>query len=154
MKFEIKKCELNDSNTKAVIELSKKWESEDLTYGYCANDKNDLIGNDLFLAYSDDKIIGYLFGKSSVLKEAITPIDKGSKCFEINEIYVKENYRSQGVGKALFEYTENYYKQNVDYITLSTATKNYKSILHFYIEKMDMSFWSAKLFKKIQLSER
>ena len=149
MIIEIKKCELDDRNIKAVIAFSKEWESEDLTYGYCANDKNDLIGNDLFLAYSDAQIIGYLFGKCSVLNEAITPIDKGSKCFDINEIYVKEKYRSQGIGKALFEYTENYHKQNVDYITLSTATKNYKSILYFYIEKMDMSFWSAKLFKKI-----
>ncbi len=149
MKIEVKKCELNNSNINAVIKLSEKWESEDLTYGYCANEKSDLIGNDLFLAYLNDKIIGCLFGKCSVLNETITPIDKGAKCFEINEIYVKEIYRSQGVGKALFEYTENYYKQNVDYITLSTATKNYKSILHFYIEKMDMSFWSAKLFKKI-----
>lgn len=135
MIIEIKKCELDDRNIKAVIALSKEWESEDLTYGYCANDKNDLIGNDLFLAYSDAQIIGYLFGKCSVLNEAITPIDKGSKCFDINEIYVKEKYRSQGIGKALFEYTENYHKQNVDYITLSTATKNYKSILYFYIEK-------------------
>ena len=134
MIIEIKKCELDDRNIKAVIALSKEWESEDLTYGYCANDKNDLIGNDLFLAYSDAQIIGYLFGKCSVLNEAITPIDKGSKCFDINEIYVKEKYRSQGIGKALFEYTENYHKQNVDYITLSTATKNYKSILYFYIE--------------------
>ena len=133
MIIEIKKCELDDRNIKAVIALSKEWESEDLTYGYCANDKNDLIGNDLFLAYSDAQIIGYLFGKCSVLNEAITPIDKGSKCFDINEIYVKEKYRSQGIGKALFEYTENYHKQNVDYITLSTATKNYKSILYFYI---------------------
>ena len=131
MIIEIKKCELDDRNIKAVIALSKEWESEDLTYGYCANDKNDLIGNDLFLAYSDAQIIGYLFGKCSVLNEAITPIDKGSKCFDINEIYVKEKYRSQGIGKALFEYTENYHKQNVDYITLSTATKNYKSILYF-----------------------
>ncbi|MCI7800225.1 GNAT family N-acetyltransferase [Eubacterium sp.] len=149
MKIEIKKCELDDRNIKAVIALSKEWESEDLTYGYCANNKNDLIGNDLFLAYLNNEIVGYLFGKCSVLNEAIIPIDKGSKCFEINEIYVKEKYRSQGIGKALFEYTENYHKQNVDYITLSTATKNYKNILNFYIEKMDMSFWSAKLFKKI-----
>lgn len=149
MIIKIKKCELDDRNIKAVIALSKEWESEDLTYGYCANDKNDLIGNDLFLAYLNNEIVGYLFGKCSVFNEAIAPIDKGSKCFDINEIYVKEKYRSQGIGKALFEYTENYHKQNVDYITLSTATKNYKSILHFYIEKMDMSFWSAKLFKKI-----
>ena len=149
MIIEIKKCELDDRNIKAVIALSKEWESEDLTYGYCANDKNDLIGNDLFLAYSDAQIIGYLFGKCSVLNEAITPIDKGSKCFDINEIYVKEKYRSQGIGEALFEYTENYHKQNVDYITLSTATKNYKSILYYYIEKKDLNLWSATLYKKI-----
>lgn len=149
MNIKIKKCELNDNVIEGVIELSKEWENEALTYGYCANGKNDLISNELFIAYLDDKIIGYLFGKCSVFEETITPIDKGVKCFEIDEIYVKGKYRSQGIGRALFEYAENYYKQNIDYITLSTATKNYKSILHFYIEKMDMTFWSAKLFKKI-----
>lgn len=150
MKIEIKKAELSDRNTKAVIELSKEWESEDITFGYRANNKSDLLGNDLFLAYSDDRIIGYLFGRCSVLDETITPINKGAKCFEIDELYVKEEYRAQGIGKALFEYAEHYHKQNVDYITLSTATKNYKSILHFYIKKTDMTFWSAKLFKKIK----
>lgn len=94
MNVKISKCEWSDNSIKSVIELSKKWESEDFTYGYCANDKNDLIGNDLFLAYSNDKIIGYLFGKCSVFKEAITPIEKAAKCFEINEIYVKGKYRS------------------------------------------------------------
>lgn len=149
MRLEIKKCEFNDSNIKAVIKLSQNWEREDLTYGYCANDKNDLIDKDLFIAYFGDKIIGYLFGKCLVIEEMIVPIGKGTKCFEIDEIYVKAEYRSKGIGQALFEFIENYYKQKVDYITLSTATKNYKSILHFYIEKMDMNFWSAKLFKKI-----
>lgn len=149
MKIEIKKCEWNDNSIGKVIELSQEWESEALTYGYCANGMDDLIGTDLFIAYLDDEIIAYLFGKCLVLEEAIVPIEKGTKCFEIDEIYVKGEYRSQGIGKILFEYAENYYKQKVDYITLSTATKNYKSILHFYIEKMDMTFWSAKLFKKI-----
>lgn len=149
MRLEIKKCEFNNSNIKAVIKLSQDWEREDLTYGYCANDKNDLIDKDLFIAYFGDKIIGYLFGKCLVIEEMIVPIGKGTKCFEIDEIYVKAEYRSKGIGQALFEYVENYYKQKVDYITLSTATKNYKSILHFYIEKRDMNFWSAKLFKKI-----
>lgn len=150
MKIEIKKYELNNNSINAVIELSKEWEREDLTYGYCANDKNDLIGKDLFIAYFDDKIIGYLFGKCLEIGETIAPIEKDTKYFEIDEIYVKKKYRSKGIGHALFEFIENYYKQKVDYITLSTATKNYKSILHFYIEKMDMNFWSAKLFKKIK----
>jgi len=149
MNIKIKKCEWNDNNINAIIELSQEWESENLTYGYCANDMNDLIGKELFLAYLEEEIIGYLFGKCSVFNESIAPIEKGAKCFEIDEIYVKEQYRSQGIGQALFEYAEKYYKQKVDYIILSTATKNYKSILHFYIEKMDMTFWSARLFKKI-----
>lgn len=150
MEIEIKKCEWNDNSIDAVIELSRKWESEDATFGYCANDQNDLIGNVLFAAYLGDEMIGYLFGKCIVLPEAITPIEKGKKCFEIGEIYVTEKYRSKGIGQALFEFAESYYKQKVQYITLSTATKNYKSILHFYIEKMGMTFWSAKLFKVIK----
>ena len=150
MEIEIKKCEWNDNSIAAVIELSRKWESEDATFGYCANDQNDLIGNDLFAAYLGDEMIGYLFGKCIVLQEAITPIEKGKTCFEIGEIYVKEDYRSKGIGRALFELAESNYKQKVQYITLSTATKNYKSVLHFYIEKMDMTFWSAKLFKEIK----
>ncbi len=149
MNIEIKKCELNESINK-ITKLSKEWESENLTFGYCSNDKEDIIGNDLFIACLGDEIIGYLFGKCVVLDETITPIVKGDRCFVIEEIFVKKEYRCQGVGKAIFEYAENYYKKTIDYITLSTATKNYKSILHFYIDELDMSFWSAKLFKKIQ----
>lgn len=150
MEIEIKKCEWNNNSIDAVMDLSRKWESEDLTYGYCANDQNDLIGSDLVAAYLGDEMVGYLFGKCTVLQEAIIPIEKGKKCFEIGEIYVTEKYRSKGIGQALFKFIENYYKQKADYITLSTATKNYKSILHFYIEKLDMNFWSAKLFKEIK----
>jgi len=32
---------------------------------------------------------------------------------------------------------------------LSTATKDYKRILHFYIDEMGMDFWTARLFKKL-----
>lgn len=148
MDYLIEKTEMNESNIKSVIELSKQWESEKLTFGYFANSDDDIKENDLFLAYVDSEIIGYLFGKCKILDEMITPLEKGSKCFEIEEIYVKKQYRSQGIGKALFCYAENYYINRADYITLSTATKNYKSILHFYIDELNMNFWSANLFKK------
>lgn len=149
MQVEFKMCELSDNDIKEVVNLSQEWESEDLTYGYQANNKGDLIGTDLFLAHSNNEVVGYLFGKLTVLDKEIVPLEKGTRCFEIEEIYVKKDYRSQGIGKALFEYAKNYYGGFADYITLSTATKNYRSILHFYIDKLDMTFWSAKLFKKI-----
>ncbi len=34
-------------------------------------------------------------------------------------------------------------------IFLSTAVKNYKSILHFYIDELGMEFWTARLYKKV-----
>ena len=37
----------------------------------------------------------------------------------------------------------------IDYIMLSTATKDYRRILHFYIDELGMDFWYARLFRKI-----
>ena len=34
-------------------------------------------------------------------------------------------------------------------IMLIAAAKNYRAILHFYIDELGMDFWSARLFKKI-----
>lgn len=38
---------------------------------------------------------------------------------------------------------ETHIKETCDYLTLSTSTKNYKSILHFYVNELDMNFHSA-----------
>ena len=75
-------------------------------------------------------------------------IPKGTACFEVVEIFVEEEYRNQGIGRSLFEYMES----NIDdeYIVLSTATKNHKAILHFYIDEVGMNFHSAFLFKKTE----
>lgn len=35
-----------------------------------------------------------------------------------------------------------------DFITLATSTKNYKAILHLYVEELGMDFHSAFLIKK------
>lgn len=149
MKYSIKKYKWNNDTIKSVIALSKEWENEDITFGYGANSEKDIMGNDLFLAYSGDEAIGYLFGRLRQLEKAAAPLSAGSQCFEIEEIYVKKEFRSLSIGKQLFKYAEEYYKEKAEYITLSTATKNYKSILHFYIDELGMSFQSAEFFKEI-----
>jgi len=41
-------------------------------------------------------------------------------------------------------------EEGTDYIFLSTATKDWRKIFHFYIEELGMEFWSARLFKKLR----
>ena len=73
----------------------------------------------------------------------------GADYFEVDEIYVKPAYRSQGVGAALFRYMEEQVRPEAEYLMLGTATKNFRAILHFYIDELGMEFWSAALFKKL-----
>ena len=58
--------------------------------------------------------------------------------------------RNEGIGRALFLFAEQAVGEaGIEFIMLSTATKNYKRILHFYIDELGMDFWSARLFKKL-----
>ncbi|MBQ3880048.1 MAG: GNAT family N-acetyltransferase, partial [Oscillospiraceae bacterium] len=70
--------------------------------------------------------------------------------FEVEELYVIPSHRSQGVGAALFAYAEEAVKAECDYLLLSTATKNWRAVFHFYLDVMDMQFWSARLYKRIR----
>ena len=73
----------------------------------------------------------------------------GTPCFEVEELYVVPERRSQGVGRALFEQVSQIVSAEAQYILLSTATKNWRAILHFYIDELGMTFWNARLYKKL-----
>ena len=70
--------------------------------------------------------------------------------FEIEELYVHPSYRSRGIGKQLMESLEKELKKKgLEMMVLSTATKNWKAIMHFYIDEVGMNFWSARLYKRL-----
>ena len=144
--MKISEVKIDEKVTEELIELSRHWEAEESCYGYHANKKEDIEGNRVFVAREDEKIIGYLFGHKEKRENLHSVIPRGADCFEVMEIFVEKEYRDKGTGKALFEYMENMVEE--EYITLCTATKNYKSILHFYIDEVGMNFHSASLFKK------
>ena len=75
---------------------------------------------------------------------------EGTPYFEIEELYVITKRRSQGIGESLFRYVEDAVQNEAEYMVLSTATKNWKAIFHFYLDELEMEFWSARLFKKIE----
>ncbi len=142
---------LDEDAIEVLLTLSLDWENEHVVYGYTHNELKDLEGRRVFIAKDGDQVIGYLFGKE-FLHPSTSVIAKGTLCFEIEELYVKREYRSNSIGSQLFNLLEQQLTQEgISFITLSMASKNYKKLLHFYIDICGMDFWHAKLFKKIDL---
>lgn len=132
-----------------LIRLSVDWEAENSTFGYRANEKADIEGNRIFLAREEGRTVGYLFGHCFDSENMKSIMPEHSRCFEVEELYVIPERRSEGVGKALFEFAADTMKGEAEYVTLSTATKNWRAIFHFYLDELDMTFWSARLFRKL-----
>ena len=141
--------ELTPAVLEALKQMSADWAAENSCRGYYANDESDIRGNRIFLALEGDTPVGYLFGQVTRAERTSTVMEENTPYFEVEELYIVPGWRSRGVGGALFRYAESQVKQDAEYILLSTATKNWKAILHFYIDEMGMDFWSARLFKKI-----
>ena len=142
-----KKAILDEKEIADLIKLSKMWEDEDCTFGLVGNTKDD-IHEPLYVAYDDDKLVGYIMGKYFVEHQKRSYIEVGDKCFEVEELYVIPSYRNKGIGKTLFSLIENEVKDNVKYIVLGTSTKDYKRALKFYVDDNDMTYHSAFLIKK------
>ena len=144
--IEIKRINVNEYSEQ-LIKLSKIWAKEDITNGLVPNELSDLK-EPCYAALDGNKIVGYIFGHYYDADKKINTIKEGTKCFEIDELYVLEEYRSRSLGSKLFAAIEKEVSKEAKYITLPTSTKDYQKVLHFYIELMDMTFHSAFLYKK------
>ena len=141
--------EAKQSDIKRLLELSLMWEKEDSCYGYRANTEDDLRDRYILAAY-DDELIAYIFGKEEIQDKQTSVIDKNMHYFEIEELYVHPSYRSHGIGKQLMERLEEELREKgIEMMLLSTATKNWRAIMHFYIDEVGMNFWSARLYKRL-----
>ena len=132
-----------------LLQLSALWAAEQNCYGYYPNTEADIAGKRIFLAEDEDGIEAYLLGKVESAKNMKSIMPEGTQYFEVEELYVVPEKRSQGIGKALFRFAEEKIKKEAEFIVLSTASKNSKAILHFYLDELEMQFWSARLFKKV-----
>lgn len=141
--------EAKQSDIKRLLELSLMWEKEDSCYGYRANTEDDIQDCYILAAY-DDELIAYVFGKEEIQDKQTSIIDKNMHYFEVQEIYVHPLYRLRGIGKQLIERLEEELREKgIEMMLLSTATKNWRAILHFYIDEVGINFWSARLYKSL-----
>lgn len=140
---------LTDEIVSELIEFSRAWEAENSTHGYYANTRDNIAGRRVFLAESDGKTVGYLFGKTEKEEKGSSVIQAGTPYFEIEELYVIPEKRSQGIGRRLFSFAEKAVSDEAEYVMLSMAAKNWKPLLHFYTDELGMEFWNARLFRRI-----
>lgn len=145
--IEIKKVNLTDDVSERLIELSKIWVEEDCSTGMVVNTKDNLK-EPCYAAYDKDKIIGYIFGH--YYQKENKKDKRIEEYFDVDELYVLKEYRSQSIGNKLFKALEEEVSEKADYITLVTSTKDYQKILKFYIDDMGMSFHNAYLTKKLK----
>lgn len=150
MKPEIMEVELNDAVCARLIELSQAWADEDSSYGYVANTRADIEGHRIFVAREQGEIIGYLLSSMRVAHNINSIIPDGTEYFEVDELYVAAEHRGSEVGAALFECAQSAASQVAEYMMLGTASKNWRAVLHFYIDRMGMDYWSARLFKRLR----
>lgn len=139
-----------DEVLERLLALSKDWEAEQSCAGYRANERADIEGNRVFVAEEEGTVVGYLFGKLEKSKKMSSIMPEDTPYFEVEELYVIPEKRSRGIGKSLFAYAEKILSTETEFFVLSTATKNWKAVFHFYLDEVGMDFWSARLYKKIR----
>ena len=147
--MDIREVPLTEDVMARLIALSRDWAAENSCWGYRENRREDIEGNRVFIARDGNETLGYLFGHAFCSKDMRSVMPEGSPCFEVEELYVVPAHRSQGIGKALFQCACEALRNEADYVVLSTATKNARAILHFYLDELGLEFWSARLFKRI-----
>ena len=146
--MEIRLCKEDELNN--VLVLQQEFLAEDCCNGICLDTLEDIKNKVVFIVEGNKIIIGYAFGSYEIVKKDKTYMKRGEKSFYIDEIYISSLYRNNGYGKKLINHITNYVKkQGCANIQVVAVSKNYKSLLKFYIEELDFLFYSAWLIKRI-----
>lgn len=145
----IEEAEWTEEVKNTMIRLSEDWESEKNCWGYRKNTWDDLKDEQVFLARSEKEILGYLLGHLETIERGYEAIPRGTRVFEVSELYVIPSERSKGIGKALMQTAKNYAEGKAEAIFLVTAPRNAHAIMHFYLDEVGMEMISAILFQRL-----
>lgn len=133
-----------------IINLSKHFEDEKCCNGIISDDEDFFKNKKIVVALCDGKVVGYCYGETEIKQKSTSLIKKGQKVFYLEEIFIAKEFRNRKVGSMLFNFILNEAKKKkCAFLETTAVSKDYKNLLSFYIDKMDMIFWSANLVKKI-----
>lgn len=124
--------------TKAVANLQQMWEAEAITFGFCADNEEDILGYDkefFYIALDGETVIGYVTGedKTNSSEHYMNVFPMNATYVQINDLYISPDYRNKNIGAELLAKVEEKADSNgIEHIFLSSATMDADSIRRFY----------------------
>lgn len=151
-KIQIEPSPSRPSDTKRylaqLLALSRAWAEEKTCPAYYANEAEDFLDKDIYIALEGDKIVAYAYGEIKELTEATSYNRVGEKAFDLEELYVVPAWRKRGVGKELYRFLEEQIREQVDVIGVTAVSYQYEKLLRLYIEELGFDFKYAQLAKR------
>lgn len=141
---------LKEEDFSLVAELSKIFAEEGCCNNIIADSQEYYVGKKVLGCYNDGELVGYCYGEMLTEEKERSYAQVDDLYFELEEIYVLPEYRSQGAGRRLFGFIEGYVRAcGCKTIRLNAVSKDYKKLLNFYIDIIGMEIISAYLIKRI-----
>lgn len=143
--------ECTEADLYQIVTLSNSWAQENVTIGYenvsWTEDKlRSRLNGYFFVAETDQRIIGYSFGEVRE-KNALPIFTHEERFFEIFEVYVDPDFRSQGVGTQLVErLISKCSDNNITRILVGSSNKQWEDTIRFY-ENQGFKMWYVQMYK-------
>ena len=135
-----------EADLPAVLAMSDALIAESCCNGLVPDDLEYLRRYRIQLAEADGQIIGYAYGEKTVSSRNIGDCRKGDSFYDLEMIYVKPEFRNAGAGRLLFAAQQDYARElGLATMSLTAVSKEWKRLLHFYIDELGMDFFWATL---------
>jgi len=147
MKYEI----MEQEHLSEIMALQTSWVAENITFGFAAatvEQLAEMLTPYCLVAKDNDQIIGFVMAEVRHGNEYCV-FPRGVSYLEGLDLFVKKEYRSQGIGGELLRQCEELARENgIQFFLLSTATKDAETIRRFYTDN-GYTIWTTQLFKKL-----
>lgn len=147
MNINVRQASRDDINE--IVQMQQDLKDENIIYGFVPNNKEGLeskLGSYFLVAETENKIAGLVYG-SVHQSEGLAVIPKDEQYLEIDDVYVKPEYRDKAIGQSLVNKIMGVAKENgIERFLVYSAAKDMNRIKRFY-ENVGFNSWYLQLFK-------
>ncbi len=144
--------ECTHQDLESIFQLDQLWDEEAVAYVFTYGTREDFFADFerfqkyFLVAKSNSQIIGYINGSVRV-NEKVEVLPQQETYLEIENIYVRSEYRDRHVGGDLIEQLLAIAERDgIKRFVVSTVTKDMDRILKFY-RRYGFKPWFVELFK-------